>query len=187
MHSKVWEVLLLYGKNVLPTCYRSLQVLIGLFSTRYGCTLRIRSISPKTLYKRLTFQVGLGRTLWIQMQLARKFSSLSWVFHRCLLRSLAHSLRRENWHPSLGRIGVLWLVVSPIRRLPLTLRWSLCSCRVILPWYWFVYLLSSVYKIQVFFLIAAGCSCDNSWRNRCIFDFGNLKFAGNFWILWSWG
>ena len=114
MHSIVWEGLPLFGRSELLTCYLSSQESVGLFLIRYGCILEIRDISLRTLCSRLTFLVVPGKTLSIRMRLGFwKFSFLNWVFCYCLLPSLVHSLRRENWHPSLGRIGVLiWLFES---------------------------------------------------------------------------
>ena len=169
MHSIVWEVSLLFGKGVLSTFCQSLRVLVGLLPTRYGYILKMRGISVGTLCSKLTFLVGLGKTLLIQMQLARKFF-LYWVFHRCLLRSSGHGLRSGSWHPAWGRIGARWLVVGEsIRLLPLALRWSLYSCQVILLLLWSACLLSRVLKNQAFFLKASECSCDNNWRSRCNF------------------
>ena len=146
----------------------------------------------------MTFSVELGKTLLIQMLQGRKFSFWHWVFYRCLifydhlLRSLAHTLRRGSWHPSLGPIGVLWLVVwGQTCMLPLVMRWLFCSCRVFFCYFGLFNCFQEFVKIEQSFWqprdVVAVIVGKPIYLCTCFFNFGNLTFAKNFWILWSWG
>ena len=60
-------------------CCQSLQELVGLFPTVYGCILRMRDRLPEILCNRLTSSVVLVRILLIQMPQEQKFF-LEWRF-----------------------------------------------------------------------------------------------------------